>query len=161
MKKRIFLNLGALSLLLSCGGGGVSDSESFKIVENDGGATLGYSPSSGVTILEQDGLKFKDLNKNGVLDPYEDWRLPVDERAKDLAKKMSIEQIAGLMLYSSHQSIPARDVGFTSGTYNGKIFSQSGANPWDLTDDQKRFLKEDNVRHVKLQQNGIIMLKLM
>jgi len=29
----------------------------------------------GVTpILEQDGLKFKDLNKNGTLDVYEDWR---------------------------------------------------------------------------------------
>lgn len=26
-------------------------------------------------ILERDGLRFKDLNKNGVLDPYEDWRL--------------------------------------------------------------------------------------
>ncbi len=37
----------------------------------------------------------KDLNKNGSLDKYEDWRLPVDERAKDLASKMSVEQIAG------------------------------------------------------------------
>lgn len=30
----------------------------------------------GVTpILEVDGYKFKDMNKNGQLDPYEDWRL--------------------------------------------------------------------------------------
>jgi len=147
MKKQTLLNVSIISLLLSCSGGGSLD-VSHKIVKNDGGATLGYSPTSGVTIIEKDGLKFKDLNKNGVLDPYEDWRLPADERAKDLAKQMSIEQIAGLMLYSSHQSIPAREVGFSSGTYNGKPFSQSGANPWDLNDDQKRFLKDDNLRHV-------------
>ena len=28
-------------------------------------------------------LSFKDLNKNNKLDKYEDWRLPVAERAKD------------------------------------------------------------------------------
>ncbi len=31
-------------------------------------------------ILNIDGLQFKDSNGNGRLDPYEDWRLPVDER---------------------------------------------------------------------------------
>lgn len=30
-----------------------------------------------VAILEQDGYRFKDLNKNGALDAYEDWRLPL------------------------------------------------------------------------------------
>jgi beta-glucosidase len=72
----------------------------FKTVTNTKGPTLGYSTSSGVTILTIKGLHFKDLNKNGKLDPYEDWRLPVDTRAKDLAGKMTVEQIAGLMLYS-------------------------------------------------------------
>src|ERR1035438_3909046 len=75
----------------------------FILVKNPNGPTLGYSGQSGVKILTIDGLSFKDLNKNGKLDKYEDWRLPVDERAKDLASKMSIEQIAGLMLYSAHQ----------------------------------------------------------
>jgi len=149
MKKQTLLHISIISLLLSCSGGG-DIGVGYKIVKNDGGAALGYSPASGVTILEKDGLKFKDLNKNGILDPYEDWRLPAEERAKDLAKQMSVEQIAGLMLYSSHQSIPARDEGFSSSTYNGKPFSQSSANPWDLTDDQKKFLKDDNLRHVLL-----------
>jgi beta-glucosidase len=27
-------------------------------------------------VVEADGLRFRDLNDNGVLDPYEDWRLP-------------------------------------------------------------------------------------
>jgi len=147
--KRVLLGLSSLGLV-ACNDGGKSDSVEFKIVKNEGGATLGYSPASGVTIIEKDGLKFKDLNKNGVLDPYEDWRLPVDERAKDLAKQMSIEQIAGLMLYSGHQSVPGRDIGFTSATYGGKPFSQSSANPWDLSDQQREFLGKDNIRHVLL-----------
>ena len=43
-------------------------------VVNEGGKTLGYDPNSGVTLLEDDGFAFKDLNKNGELDVYEDWR---------------------------------------------------------------------------------------
>lgn len=124
--------------------------KAYVLTMNSNGPTLGHSPQSGVKILSINGLKFKDLNKNGKLDTYEDWRLPIDERAKDLASKMSTEEIAGLMLYSVHQSVPAKESGFTSGTYNGKPFSQSGANAWDLTDAQKQFLKEDNLRHVLL-----------
>lgn len=122
----------------------------FTLVTNEQGATLGYSPSSGVKIITKDGLKFKDLNRNGKLDPYEDWRLSADVRAKDLAKKMTIEQIAGLMLYSGHQAVPAKETGFAAGTYNGKPFTESGVNPWALSDTQKKFLKEDNLRHVLL-----------
>ncbi|PCH67283.1 MAG: beta-glucosidase [Bacteroidales bacterium] len=120
------------------------------LVKNESGPTLGYSPLSGVKILTIKGLKFKDLNKNEQLDTYEDWRLPANERAKDLAQKMSVEEIAGLMLYSGHQTIPANEVGFSSGTYSGKPFSKSGANPWDLSDAQRKFLKDDKLRHVLL-----------
>ncbi len=74
--------------------------------------------------------------------------LPVDDRAKDLASQLSIEQIAGLMLYSRHQRIPSGSTGFMAGTYNGKPFEESGAQPSDLSDQQKKFLTEDNLRHV-------------
>ena len=121
-----------------------------NIITNQGGQTLGYSPNSGIKILTINDLAFKDLNKNGKLDRYEDWRLPVDVRAKDLASKLSIEQIAGLMLYSSHQSIPARSGGNFAGTYNGKPFKEGETDPSDLTDQQKKFLQEDNLRHVLL-----------
>jgi beta-glucosidase len=120
----------------------------FKTVTNNNGPTLGFSASSGVKILDIDGLHFKDLNKNGKLDAYEDWRLPVDTRAKDLASKMSIEQIAGLMLYSAHQAIPANTKGFGAGTYNGKPIDSSDLQPYDVSDQQKKFLKEDNLRHI-------------
>ncbi|MCJ8011632.1 glycoside hydrolase family 3 protein [Paenibacillus sp. KQZ6P-2] len=117
-------------------------------VHNQGGPTLGYSRSSGIRILEQDGYFFKDLGKNGKLDPYEDWRLPAKERAKDLASKMTVEQIAGLMLYSRHQAVPAASNGWFAATYNGKTYEESGAEPWELTDEQKAFLEQDHLRHI-------------
>jgi beta-glucosidase len=52
-------------------------------------------------IITVAGLKFRDLNKNGTLDPYEDWRLPTDRRVADLVAKMSVEEKAGLMIHSS------------------------------------------------------------
>lgn len=112
------------------------------------GPTLSYSSNSGVKIIEKDGLKFKDLNKNGVLDRYEDWRLTVNERAKDLATKMNADQIAGLMLYSAHQAIPARADGYFAGTYGGKPFDPATMKNDRLTDQQMKFLTEDNLRHV-------------
>lgn len=120
----------------------------YNLVVNTGGQTLGYAPASGVKILTVNGLAFKDLNKNGQLDPYEDWRLPYETRAKDLAARLSVEEIAGLMLYSSHQSIPARSSGYFAGTYNGKTYTKGETDPSDLTDQQKKFLKDDNLRHV-------------
>lgn len=147
-----FCNLGLITSLLL--GFGCSpkwtetDKGTYKLVTNKDGQTLGYSPTSGVKIITVNRLAFKDLNKNGKLDPFEDWRLPVDERAKDLASKMSVEQIAGLMLYSGHQAIPAMGGGPFGGTYNSKPFKESGAKSTDLTDQQKKFLTDDNLRHV-------------
>ncbi|MGO4876853.1 glycoside hydrolase family 3 N-terminal domain-containing protein [Pedobacter psychrotolerans] len=126
------------------------NAQQFSIVKNNRGAMLGYSTSSGVKILSVNGLKFKDLNQNGKLDRYEDWRLTADERAKDLASKMTVEQIAGLMLYSRHQALPAGVAGYNMGTYGGKVFPENKAKASDLTDQQKLFLKKDNLRHVLL-----------
>ena len=66
-------------------------------IENEGGETLGLSQISGVKIIEEDGFAFKDLNQNGSLDVYEDWRKPVEERAQNLAEQMQGEEKA-LML---------------------------------------------------------------
>ena len=75
----------------------------------------------------------KDLSKNGKLDPYEDWRLPADTRAANLASLMCVEQIAGLMLYSRHQAIPASAKGWVPEPTMGNRFSDSVAQPSDLT----------------------------
>lgn len=44
-----------------------------------------------------EGVKFRDLNGNGVMDPYEDPRRPVAERVEDLLGRLSLEEKAGLM----------------------------------------------------------------
>ncbi|MDR0505152.1 MAG: hypothetical protein LBG70_05045, partial [Bifidobacteriaceae bacterium] len=107
---------------------------------------LGYSNYSGIKLITADGTQvnpasyqpdgtnpvFKDLNKNGVLDAYEDWRKTTEQRATNLADLMKddpdgIAQIAGLMLYSGHQT------------------SWSSSNP---SQDQVTFLVNDDLRHV-------------
>lgn len=55
--------------------------------------------TAGLDILEQDGYKFKDLNKNGELDPYEDWRLTPEERTEDLLSRMSDKNKAAQMAH--------------------------------------------------------------
>ena len=138
-----------LALLLnSCGPKWTeSPKNDFNIIINEGGQNLGYSSESGVTILTVDRYAFKDLNKNGSLDVYEDWRLSADDRAADLAAQMSKEQIAGLMLYSGHQRIPGGGFG-RGGTYGGKPYKESGAKASALSDQQIEFLTNDNLRHV-------------
>ncbi len=150
MIKHTQLILLALLILstLALGQGNTGQLPDFVMVANRGGRALGYSPASGMKLLTVNGLSFKDLNRNGTLDAYEDWRLPVATRAKDLAKRLSVEQIAGLMLYSRHQSIPAAGTGYMGGTYGKKSFAESGAKPYDLTDQQTEFLQKDNLRHV-------------
>ena len=61
-----------------------ADKGAFTEIRNDGGRTLGYNQDSGLKIIEVDGYAFKDLNRNGELDAYEDWRRPSKERAADL-----------------------------------------------------------------------------
>ena len=124
----------------------IEECDGYNLVVQDG-ATLGYSPESGVELIYDDGYAFKDLNHNKLLDKYEDWRLTPEVRAKDLAGKMRLAEIAGLMLYSNHQAIPNAN-GYTPATWGGKSYAESGAKPWDLTDQQKEFMEKDKVRHI-------------
>jgi beta-glucosidase len=54
-------------------------------------------PYTAVTELTVDGLQFRDLNKNGTLEKFEDWRYSEICRAKDLAARMTVPQKVGLM----------------------------------------------------------------
>ena len=64
-------------------------------------AHSGFAPVPPITV---DGLRFRDLNRNGKLDPFEDWRLSPQQRAADLLARLSLEEKAGLMM---HDSAPA------------------------------------------------------
>jgi beta-glucosidase len=110
----------------------VSDgTTTFTVVTNpNGGATLSYTPGSGMgllTVTTSDATyAFKDMNANGRLDAWEDWRQPIGARARALAQELTIPQIAGLMLFSSHERAP-----------------EAG-----LTDAQRTYLREDQLRNV-------------
>ena len=112
LKKLLALTLAltmllALSVTASADGGKWSEEETedgWILVTNEGGKTLGYWPDSGVTLLEDDGFAFKDMNRNGALDPYEDWRLDAQTRALDLASQLSGEEIAPLLTHGGWMS---------------------------------------------------------
>jgi beta-glucosidase len=53
-----------------------------------------------VKTLSVDGFAFRDLNKNGKLDIYEDSRMAVADRVEDLLSQMNIEEKAGTMFFS-------------------------------------------------------------
>jgi beta-glucosidase len=82
----------ALTLgLFACGN---NDSLTTPVAQADFGYTT-------VNLITKDGLKFKDLNKNGQLEPYEDWRLSADARARDLVSRLTLAEKAGLMMHGT------------------------------------------------------------
>lgn len=101
-----------------------------QVVNPNGGQVLSFSTEGGMKIVEaKDGdytYAFKDLNGNGELDPAEDWRLDAKERAADYVTGLSKEQMAGLMLFSSHERAPGDG----------------------LTDEQKTYLSQSFLRNV-------------
>ena len=77
-----------------------------------------------VNILTERKYQFKDLNKNGVLDDYEDWRKPMDERIADLVSQMTLEEKVGLMF---HPNIAV---------------NESGEVKYDLTPEEKEAIRK-------------------
>jgi beta-glucosidase len=53
-----------------------------------------------MTTQTENGFTFRDLNKNGRLDPYEDPRCPLAERVEDLLAQMTLEEKAGQMFHA-------------------------------------------------------------
>lgn len=58
----------------------------------------------GGKVVTVEGLRFRDLDRDGKLSPFEDWRLSPDRRAADLVSRMTLEEKAGEMM---HGTLPA------------------------------------------------------
>ena len=100
MKKQAAVFVCLLMLCASfagCARAEMTDPCPYRVIEGtDAQARLSYM--EGLTpILEIGGLLFKDLNGSGSLDPYEDWRLLPEERARDLLDQMTAEEKAGTL----------------------------------------------------------------
>jgi beta-glucosidase len=83
-------------------------------------------------IIESHGLRFKDLNRNGKLDPYEDWRLTPAVRARDLVRRMTLEEKAGMMMHGTARSSGPLGVAGVGAAYDtaavGKLLRDVGVN---------------------------------
>jgi beta-glucosidase len=74
-----------------------------------------------IPILQIGGSRFRDANRNGRLDPYEDWRLPPARRADDLIARMTLPEKLGQML---HDSVPQRENGYNEAAARELILSR-------------------------------------
>ena len=110
-KKRLIAALCAICMLVSVCALQVSASpedteyENYANVQlytNPNGLVLAKTKGTGVEFLydADSGYMFKDLNKNGEIDPYEDWRLDIETRTEDLLSQMPLEQKFALMGHS-------------------------------------------------------------
>ena len=91
---KILLTIIALFLLLILVGGGFYFFEAKKI------DSVYSQLSEKAPIIKIDSLTFRDLNKNGKLDIYEDDRNSTEERVNDLLSQMTLEEKAGTMFIS-------------------------------------------------------------
>ena len=85
-----------VGLLAACGG----SSDSTPVAEAQQPALSARAKS----LITADGKQFKDLNANGKLDKYEDWRLSVDERINDLVSQMTAEEKVGMMMINDNNA---------------------------------------------------------
>ncbi|HBE40782.1 MAG TPA: beta-glucosidase [Bacteroidales bacterium] len=72
--------------------------DGWTMVTNENGSTLGYSKTSGLQIIQDDGYAFKDLNRNNLLDQFEDWRVDFETRAAGIVKEIPLDQMMGMKM---------------------------------------------------------------
>ncbi len=93
--------------------------------------------NDGIDLIRRDGLDFRDMNKNGQLEPYEDWRLTPEERVADLVGRMSLQQKVKQLFYSEGGGDSVDNIdgfSFSYGAGNGLIDTQNRASqtPWGI-----------------------------
>lgn len=93
-----------------------------------------------VKIIAEGELKFRDLNRNGKLDKYEDWRLSSEDRSLDLLSKMSVEEKVGFMLINTTNLIGARKAEESNNKLLASDFDETGraVNPFGPQTGQSR-----------------------
>ena len=126
----------------------VETKDGYRELNQNGGPTLSYTDAP---ILRVGGKAFKDHNRNGELDPYEDWQCTPEERAADLAAKLPPELLSGLMTIGHTVNVPGLSSMSVSGiTYNGKTYAESGAEPSDICDRLQDALVNFDTRQILL-----------
>ena len=104
-----------------------SAAEIVTVIATDTQVRLGTTVKE---LIEVDGLQFKDLNGNGQLDVYEDWRADTEDRVTDLLSQMTLKEKT-MLLYHICTCSDNTGVDFSNpdtlylqeGTYDGSHYS--------------------------------------
>ena len=98
----------------------------FLVTQEDGAAELGTGDEA--KLIQVDGYAFKDLNGNGKLDIWEDWRQDTTTRAQAFAEQLDIELCLAQL---------------TSGGLNGSMTGE-------LLDSQKEVIDKGFTNRIKM-----------
>lgn len=79
--------------------------------------------SRSVPLIELGGNTFRDLDRNGALTPFEDWRLAPDVRARDLVSRLTIAEKAGLTMHGV-LTVGDNTAGIGKGGYNTSLATE-------------------------------------
>jgi beta-glucosidase len=131
-------------------------------------ATLATGVSANSVVIEErdlpvltiGGQQFKDMNRNGRLDRYEDWRLSAEDRARNLVTWMTLEEKAGAMMHGTFPTVA--DTGLGSGSvYNQEAISAVIQNKkvntfiTRLDTDPENFAKQNNALQVLAEKSRL------
>lgn len=80
-----------------------------RVTNEDGGAVLGVMDTT--KIIQVDGYAFKDMDGDGKLSLWEDWRQSTDDRARALADELSSDEALLLMFHGGTEAagIPGQE----------------------------------------------------
>ena len=78
-------------------------------------------------IITLNGFTFRDLNNNGKLDKYEDFRLSIQDRVQDLLSKMTEEEKANILVGTGMPGFDTKTFTFTPGADKGKVAGAAGS----------------------------------
>ncbi len=140
MKTKLLLFLG-LILFFSCNPSGQNDNidPSFDLIKEKS------------KILEDNGgISFRDLNKNGKLDIYEDVSQSIEARIDDLLSQMNVEEKAGMMFINgapvsstgnpeSNEGVKGHAAMLPSIVKNMDSLKMTHFNIWDIPEDPSIF----------------------
>lgn len=124
----------------------ITEQEGYTLLVQKRGPVLGYAD---LPVLYVDGNAFKDHDRDGKLDVYEDWRRSPAERAEDLVGQMPVEYLSGMMTNGHTVNVPGYSSMSVKGIlYDGKPFQESGADPWAVCDKLIKAINDFDTRQI-------------
>ena len=129
-------------------------SENISYYRNLNGPIIGVINKK---VISQEGLYFKDLNGDGKLHIYKDWRKDPQERAESLVKELSVDDKIGLLFANSWKMgiyQENKNMVDKTGLLNEEVVEQDES----IFNVEKTYgttftLKKMGIRHLILRQN--------